>query len=89
LTRRDLGDLLLLAALWGASFLFMRMGAGEFGPLALSAVRVALTWAPPSSSAPALATKAAAAFCPAAASAVCAAAARAPSWAAASATLRA
>ncbi|HEV7912236.1 MAG TPA: DMT family transporter, partial [Albitalea sp.] len=26
--------------LWGASFLFMRMGAAEFGPVALSAVRV-------------------------------------------------
>jgi drug/metabolite transporter (DMT)-like permease len=37
---RDLSDLLLLAAIWGASFLFMRMGAGEFGPVALSAVRV-------------------------------------------------
>lgn len=37
----DLGELLLLAALWGASFLFMRMGAAEFGPIALVAVRVA------------------------------------------------
>ena len=36
----DLIDLLLLAALWGASFLFMRMGAAEFGPIALVAVRV-------------------------------------------------
>jgi drug/metabolite transporter (DMT)-like permease len=36
----DLGELLTLAALWGASFLFMRMGAAEFGPVALSAVRV-------------------------------------------------
>ena len=36
----DLGELLLLAALWGASFLFMRMGAAEFGPIALVAVRV-------------------------------------------------
>jgi hypothetical protein len=27
-------DYLLLAALWGSSFLFMRMGASEFGPLA-------------------------------------------------------
>ncbi len=36
----DLGELMLLAALWGASFLFMRMGAGEFGPVALSTVRV-------------------------------------------------
>ena len=37
---RDLADLLVLAALWGGSFLFMRMSAGEFGPLALGAVRV-------------------------------------------------
>ena len=37
----DLGELFALAALWGASFLFMRIGAAEFGPVALSAVRVA------------------------------------------------
>ena len=37
----DLTELVLLAALWGASFLFMRLGAGEFGPVALAAVRVA------------------------------------------------
>ena len=37
---RDQGELVTLAALWGASFLFMRMGAGEFGPVALAAVRV-------------------------------------------------
>jgi len=36
----DLGELLVLAALWGASFLLLRMGAGDFGPIALSAVRV-------------------------------------------------
>ena len=36
----DLAELFGLAALWGASFLFMRMGAGEFGPVALSALRV-------------------------------------------------
>jgi drug/metabolite transporter (DMT)-like permease len=36
----DLAELFALAALWGASFLFMRMGAAEFGPVALSAVRV-------------------------------------------------
>jgi drug/metabolite transporter (DMT)-like permease len=41
MSRRDLSELLLLGALWGASFLFMRMGAGEFGPLALVFVRVA------------------------------------------------
>jgi drug/metabolite transporter (DMT)-like permease len=40
-TAFDVGELLLLAALWGASFLFMRLGAAEFGPVALSALRVA------------------------------------------------
>ena len=38
----DIGELLLLAALWGASFLFMRLGASEFGPVVLSALRVGL-----------------------------------------------
>lgn len=38
----DLGELVLLAALWGASFLFMRLGAHDFGPLALAFVRVGL-----------------------------------------------
>jgi drug/metabolite transporter (DMT)-like permease len=33
-------DYLLLAALWGSSFLFMRMGAAEFGPLATAWTRV-------------------------------------------------
>lgn len=37
----DLSELVGLAALWGASFLFMRLGAAEFGPVALAAVRVA------------------------------------------------
>lgn len=32
--------LILLAALWGASFLFMRVAVPEFGPFALIAVRV-------------------------------------------------
>ncbi len=36
----DLAELVTLAAIWGASFLFMRLGAGEFGPVALAAVRV-------------------------------------------------
>ncbi|AVS62234.1 EamA family transporter, partial [Paracidovorax avenae] len=31
--RHWLGEFLLLSALWGASFLFMRLGASEFGPL--------------------------------------------------------
>lgn len=39
--RRDLRELLLLAAIWGASFLFMRLGAGEFGAVPLSWLRVA------------------------------------------------
>ncbi len=39
--RADLVELFSLAALWGASFLFMRLGAADFGPVALSAVRVA------------------------------------------------
>lgn len=37
----DAAELVLLAALWGASFLFMRLSAGEFGAIALAAVRVA------------------------------------------------
>ncbi|MDP1902324.1 MAG: DMT family transporter [Rubrivivax sp.] len=41
MTRRDGAELLLLGALWGASFLFMRLGAVDFGPLALVFVRVA------------------------------------------------
>ena len=41
MTRRDALDLLMLGALWGASFLFMRLGATEFGPVALVFLRVA------------------------------------------------
>lgn len=41
MTSRDGVDLVALAALWGGSFLFMRLGAGEFGPVALAAVRCA------------------------------------------------
>lgn len=42
MTPRELTvTLTLLAALWGASFIFMRLGAAEFGPVALSALRVA------------------------------------------------
>ena len=33
-------ELTLLAALWGASFMFMRMAAPEFGAVALIAVRL-------------------------------------------------
>jgi len=36
---RDLADLLMLATLWGASFLFIRIGAAEFGPVTLAALR--------------------------------------------------
>lgn len=36
----DFGELTLLAAIWGASFLFMRLGAHEFGPIAMAAIRV-------------------------------------------------
>jgi drug/metabolite transporter (DMT)-like permease len=42
MSRRDLIDLLLLGAIWGASFLFMRVAAPEFGPVPLIAVRVAV-----------------------------------------------
>ena len=35
-------DFVLLAAIWGASFLFMRIGAVEFGALPTAAVRVAI-----------------------------------------------
>ncbi|TBR36767.1 MULTISPECIES: DMT family transporter [Dyella] len=35
----DIGNLLALGALWGGSFLFMRMGAGEFGGMALAGMR--------------------------------------------------
>jgi drug/metabolite transporter (DMT)-like permease len=38
---RDIVDLLLLAALWGASFLFMRVAVPHFGALPLAALRVA------------------------------------------------
>jgi drug/metabolite transporter (DMT)-like permease len=38
----DVLELLALAALWGASFLFMRLGAADFGPVAMTWVRMAL-----------------------------------------------
>ncbi len=37
--KSDLAALLLLGALWGASFLFMRMGADQFGSMALAGMR--------------------------------------------------
>ena len=39
---RDLFDFTLLAALWGASFLFMRVAAPAFGPLAIADLRTAV-----------------------------------------------
>lgn len=36
----DLSELVLLAAVWGASFLFLRWGAPAFGPLTLAGLRV-------------------------------------------------
>ena len=38
----DVLELIVLAALWGASFLFMRVAAPAFGPVALIAVRVGI-----------------------------------------------
>lgn len=40
--QRNLLDLLLLAAVWGGSFLFMRLAVPEFGPIALIELRVGL-----------------------------------------------
>lgn len=39
MSRRDTIDFVLLAAIWGASFLFMRIGVPEFGPFALIGLR--------------------------------------------------
>ncbi|AVO48012.1 EamA family transporter [Melaminivora suipulveris] len=36
------GEFVLLSSLWGASFLFMRLGAVEFGPLPTAGLRVTL-----------------------------------------------
>jgi len=41
MTRQDRLELLALAAIWGASFLFMRVSAAPFGPVAMVFVRVA------------------------------------------------
>src|SRR5690349_21486404 len=40
--RRDVADLLLLATLWGGSFLFMRIAAPAFGALPMVELRVAV-----------------------------------------------
>ncbi len=39
---RDTLDLFILSALWGASFLFMRIAVPEFGPIVLAELRVAI-----------------------------------------------
>ena len=38
--KRDIINLVILAALWGSSFLFMRVAAPEFGPIAMIQVRI-------------------------------------------------
>lgn len=40
--RSDFATLLLLAALWGSSYLFMRLGAGEFGAVPFAGLRAGL-----------------------------------------------
>ena len=37
-----IGEFFLLSSLWGSSFLFMQLGAAEFGPLPTAGLRVAL-----------------------------------------------
>jgi drug/metabolite transporter (DMT)-like permease len=41
-TNSWIAELVLLAAIWGSSFLFMRLGVVEFGAMATAAVRVAI-----------------------------------------------
>lgn len=45
MTARSLVELVVLAALWGASFLFMRVAAPELGALPLAALRVGIATA--------------------------------------------
>ncbi|MBN9459828.1 MAG: DMT family transporter [Burkholderiales bacterium] len=40
--RGDIADLMLLAALWGASFLFIRVAAPQFGPFSLMGLRTGI-----------------------------------------------
>ena len=54
---RDALELLLLASLWGASFLFMRVAGPEFGPIALSLLRAVIA-APFTAAFPAVAWRA-------------------------------
>jgi drug/metabolite transporter (DMT)-like permease len=42
MSRRDLFDLILLGAIWGAAFLFTRVAVPSFGPVALVEVRVTI-----------------------------------------------
>lgn len=42
MTHRDRFELILLAAVWGASFLFMRIAGPEFGAFALAEMRIAI-----------------------------------------------
>jgi len=42
MTAASIADFVLLAAIWGSSFLFMRLGAVELGALPTAAVRVAI-----------------------------------------------
>jgi drug/metabolite transporter (DMT)-like permease len=42
MTRRQLALLIVLAALWGASFLFIRVGVEDLGPVALTEIRLVL-----------------------------------------------
>lgn len=42
MTNRDRLELLILGVIWGASFLFMRVAAPEFGAIALAEIRVAI-----------------------------------------------
>lgn len=42
MTPRDLVDLIVLAMLWGGSFIFMRAAVPDFGPLPLIALRVGI-----------------------------------------------
>jgi len=42
MSKRDVAEFLALAAIWGASFLFMRVAAPAFGPMPLMLVRCAI-----------------------------------------------
>ena len=42
MTRSDIIDFVLLSAIWGVSFLFMRIAVPEFGPFALIGIRCGL-----------------------------------------------